>query len=91
MTLAQNVSIAQDVLFQDLGDEVVLLNIQSEQYYGLEGVGVRLWQLFSEDGSVARALEAIRAEYDVDGETAARDLGAFLDKMTAAKLLSVGA
>ena len=87
MPLTATVTLRKDVLFQDMGDECVLLNIETEKYFGLSGVGARLWQLFAEDGNVRRALDAIQEEYDVDGDTAERDLRAFLDRLAAAHLI----
>ena len=90
MTLPARVTLSDDVLFQDMGDEWVLLNMQTEKYFGLGGVSARLWQLFSEDSSVPRALATIQEEYDVDGATAERDLEAFLEKLVAVQLVATG-
>ena len=38
-------AVPKDVLFQDLGEEVVLLEVESGQYYGLNEVGARMWSL----------------------------------------------
>ena len=49
-----------DVIFQTVRDEAVLLNLKSQQYYGLDAVGSRMWGLLVDLGdlsSVAAALE----------------------------------
>ena len=40
-----SIAVPKGVLFQDLGDEVALLEAESGQYYGLNEVGARMWFL----------------------------------------------
>ena len=42
------IEISEDVLFQEVGGETVLLDLASEQYFGLDAVGTRIWQLLGE-------------------------------------------
>jgi len=62
-TLPSQVQIPTEVLFQELEGESVLLNLQSERYYGLDDIGTRLWQLLAENGDVAAACEQLLKEY----------------------------
>jgi hypothetical protein len=48
MTLDSRVKVNDDVLFQELQGEAVLLNLKSGVYFGLDPVGTRIWQLFAE-------------------------------------------
>ena len=45
ITLAHRASRSEQVLSQDVGGEAVLLDLASEQYFGLNAVGTRIWQL----------------------------------------------
>ena len=58
--------IAKDVLFQPLEREGVFLNLKTEQYYGLDPVGTRIWQLLSETQDLEATIRTMRVEYDVD-------------------------
>ena len=49
-SLPTQVEISPEALFQELDGETVLLNLQSERYYGLDDVGTRMWQLLAENG-----------------------------------------
>ena len=42
--LTMRASIPPDVLLQELQGESVLLNLSSGRYFGLNGVGTRMWQ-----------------------------------------------
>ena len=74
MTLASRVKVNDDVLFQELQGEAVLLNLKSGVYFGLDPVGTRIWQLFAEHEMLAEVARAIVAEYEVAEEKCSADL-----------------
>jgi hypothetical protein len=45
------VRICDDVVFHDLQGELVLLNLKTGVYFGLDSVGTRIWHLIREHGS----------------------------------------
>lgn len=59
-------SIPEDVLFQDVNDEVVLLDLASEHYFGLDEVGARVWMLLKEQKAAGQIVEELLQEYDVE-------------------------
>jgi hypothetical protein len=73
-----------------MGDEVVVLDLNSGTYYGLDDLGTRIWNLIEQPASLAMIRETIMSEYDVDADTCDRDVLAFLNKMQAAGLVEVG-
>jgi hypothetical protein len=80
-TLASRTRISEDVLFQDLSGEGVLLNLRTGVYLGLDTVGTRVWQLLGEKSTLAEVLEAMLAEYDVTRERCEADLLALVAEM----------
>jgi hypothetical protein len=66
--------VPDSVLFQQVSDESVLLDMDSEQYFGLDEVGTRIWQLIVEDGRLGDVHVAMLDEYDVDPQVLERDL-----------------
>lgn len=84
----QRFTIATEVLYQQIGDEVVLLHIDSGRYYGLDDVGARFWQLMAErDGSPEATISSLLAEFEVDEATLRADLQRLLLELTDANLL----
>ena len=81
--------IPPDVLFQELKGEAVLLNLETERYYGLDSVGTRMWQLMAANGDVAAAFEQLSTEYDVPLDVLHRDMAELIAKLSAAGLLKV--
>ena len=65
------------VLSRRLGDELVLVHLDTNQIYTLSATGGRFWELLSE-GQDRNAVEAsLRAEFDVSGE----EVGAEIDRL----------
>lgn len=70
VTLASRVIVPDDVLFQELNGEAVILDLASERYFGLDGVGTRFWELISHDPEMQVAFDQLLREYDVDAPPA---------------------
>ncbi len=75
------VSIPDGVLVRELEGESVLLNLNTESYFGLDDVGTRMWAALTGSASIQAAYEALLAEYDVDAERLQADLRIFIDKL----------
>lgn len=73
--------IADDVLIQDLAGEAVLLDLNTEQYFGLDDVGTRMVQLLDTSDSIQAAYEALLVEYAVEPEILREDLDAFVQEL----------
>ena len=74
LTLTHQIEIKPDVLVQELGGELVLLNLASEEYFGLDDVGNAMWSVLKETGSVQIAYDRLLEHYDVDPEVLKQDL-----------------
>lgn len=89
ITPATVVVAARDQVSARVEGEFVILNLADEVYYGLDGVGARVWELLNEPRAVSEVASAIAAEYEVDAATAERDLLALLDELAGRKLVEV--
>jgi len=54
--------------------EAVLLDLGSEQYFGLNEVGVQLWRALESDSDLAAAHRKLLDLFDVESERLADDL-----------------
>ena len=62
------VSVPENVLFQKLADsedEIVLLDLDSGGYYGLNQIGSRIWCLLQEGNTPSEALDVLIQQYEV--------------------------
>jgi hypothetical protein len=80
---------AGDQISSDLAGEIVMLNLKNGSYYGLDGVGARVWSLIQSPQPVAAVRDAIIAEYAVDPDRCESDLLVLLDELAAAELVEV--
>ncbi|MFC1879678.1 PqqD family protein [Chloroflexota bacterium] len=87
--IKSRVIISDQVMFRDLGDEMVLLNIETGKYFGLDDVGARLWALLEEHGSLDLAFQTLLGEYEVSEHQLQADLIRLVDELAAQQLLVV--
>jgi hypothetical protein len=91
MTLSANSRIraAEGVLVRELDGEAVLLNVNTEQYYGLDEVGARLWAVLTQAESLQAALDQLLGEYEVEADVLRRDVEALAADLLAQGLIRV--
>lgn len=87
MSFPQAVSIPDEVMARQLGDEIVILDLASGNYFGLDAVGARMWQLISEGEAVPRAFEILLSEYEVMPEQLRTDMERLLQDLLARGLV----
>ena len=80
-------TVPDDVLFQEVSGETVLLDLESEQYFGLDEVGTRIWALLNEGQGVAAIVETLLAEYEVEREQLEADVRELLAALLDAGLI----
>jgi hypothetical protein len=88
INLNSRVRIQEDVLFQELQGEAVLLNLKTGVYLGLNQVGTRIWQLLQEDGTLQRVMDVMLQEYEVAQEKLQTDLLNLVGQMEKQGLLA---
>ena len=88
-TLDAKVRVPDEVLFQELPGEAVILHQGTGKYYGLDEVGTRMWVLVTKYGFLEPALHDLLHEYDVTEEKLHHDLLAWVDELAAHDLLEV--
>ena len=85
----QKVTISPDVLFQEVSGETVLLDLSSENYFGLDEIGTRIWELLNGGSSVGEVVDALLEEYDTDRKTLESDVAELLENLAEAGLISL--
>lgn len=88
ITLDSRLTIPPQVMSRLVEEETVLLDLASGQYFGVDGVGQRIWELLSEGRSLGETVESITAEYDVDEAQVKADVVAFAGELVERGLLA---
>ncbi len=79
-----------DVIFRELEGEAVLLDLASGRYFGLNGVGTRVWMLLEAGSTPAEVVSTIAAEFDAAPGDVARDVDELLAELKTRGLLVSG-
>lgn len=86
-TPARQFTINQAVVDTQVGDEAVLLHVESGVYYGLDPVGTRIWGLLAQGTSEEEIIDRLLHEYVVEPMRVRSDVGAFLQALTSRGLM----
>lgn len=90
--LPDRVFIEPEILYQEIGDEVVVLNLRNEHYYGLDEVGARAWQLLTrpeQGGNVASVVAQLLNEFEVEKDVLQQDLANLFYQLKEAGLITL--
>ena len=68
------IKIREQILKRNFDDETLILNLDNENYYGLDAIGTRFLELLMESGTIQQAYDVLVTEYEVDPETLRNDL-----------------
>jgi len=79
--------IPENVLFQEVDGEAVLLSLDEGLYYGLDDLGTRIWKFINEELELEQMVDRIAEEYEVEPERARADLENFLAELEESGLI----
>jgi hypothetical protein len=71
---AQTFTLSPSVVFRQMDDGAVLLDLASGVYFGLDEVGTRIWTLLGERGTPSAVCTVMLEEFDVDPGILAGDV-----------------
>lgn len=91
LTLDASLAVSGHVLAQEFDGAMTLLNTRSEQYFSLDDVGTRMWEVLVQTQTLREAHAQLADEFDVEPEQLARDLVAFAAELVESRLIVVEA
>ena len=77
------------IVFCDLDNERVLLDIDSSRYFAMNKVSIHVWEAIAEPTSVADLQANLMQRFNVDADRCRRDLEALLTKLSQSALIRV--
>ena len=89
MRLTDTVKIPDPVMARAVGDELVILDLASGAYFGLDGVGMLVWHALSAGKSLAETCAAVLDEYEVARESIEADIVALVEDLVAKGLVEI--
>ena len=76
-------------MVRDVAGESVILNLNTETYFGLNEVGTRIWSSLQQAGTIQQAYESLISEYDVDPATLRNDFQKLIEDLVKHGLLAL--
>ena len=74
----------------DLDGEKVMMNLDRGEYFMMNEVGSRIWEIINEPMNVKSIIDVLCSEYEVDEETCKNTVIEFLGRLNNADLIQVG-
>jgi Coenzyme PQQ synthesis protein D (PqqD) len=75
------------VIAQKASSEMLLFNMDDGNYYSLNEIGSRIWELCDGNHSVSQLVATLVAEYDAPKEDLEKDVAGLLDSLQSGKLI----
>ena len=89
LTFSDRAAPPAHVLVRFLDQESVLLNLETERYFGLDATGTRMWQLVTTSSNIDTAYRELLAEYNVEPELLRTHMTELLGQLVENGLLQV--
>ena len=78
----------EQVIAQKASNDFLLFNMDDGNYYSLNDIGGRVWELCDGNHSVSQLVVAIAAEYDASAEVLEKDIVDLLEGLQNGKLIT---
>lgn len=73
--------ISPDAVAQEIGTELIILDMASEQYISIDSVGAQMWSLLASGATMERVTESVAHQYGADPAIVANDLATFVGSL----------
>lgn len=83
----QTYQLANNISFTELDDEMVLLNLNSGSYFGLNKTGIDILKLLIEGETVAEITPQLSEKYSIASEIMNDDINALINQLIDNKLI----
>ena len=87
--LSNTVGPSRNSVCCDLNEEVVILDLSSGVYFGLQGVGSVMWHYIQEPRTVQELVDHLQSEYAISQEACVAKTVGFLEDLVRHGLIAV--
>jgi hypothetical protein len=71
----------RDLLSYQMDSETVMMSVEQGEYFALDEVGGRIWELIERPYTVSSLCDLLGREFDVDAEDCRKDVLEYLNKL----------
>lgn len=66
MKLTDKVSVSSQAVARTVGQDTIILDLQSGMYFGLDPIGARIWQLMEDERALSEICDTLLGEFEVE-------------------------
>lgn len=78
LALSSAIDRNESIVFTELDETIVMMDVDEGQYYELDSVAARIWQLVENRPTVESICDVLAGEYEVEAEECREDVMEFL-------------
>lgn len=86
---SSGIAVRSEVLTTEVEGQTVLLDLESEEYFGFNETGTKMWNVLRSHPSIESAYQALSATYAIDDDTLRDDLRTFVQGLLDRGLIDV--
>ena len=72
------IEICKDLVCEELDGEMVILNMQSGLYFGIDEIGSRIWKMLEEKIPPVTMIKLLLDEYEIEADLCRQQVMAFI-------------
>jgi len=88
MNLDTQLEVSSSVVTREIGGEMVLMDLESGTYFGLDAIGGRAWKALEDGLTIKELCEQIENEFEVSPEQIREDMLALARNLLEHKLVT---
>ena len=81
LTLNTSLTRDPDLVCAEMDGDLVMMSIENGEYYGIGGVGTRIWELLDQPTTIQQLVETIKTEFDIEEDRCRDDVLSFSEKL----------
>jgi hypothetical protein len=78
-----------DLIAADMDGETVMMSVERGEYFGINGIGTKVWALLEKPISIAQITISICSEYEIDAITCQADIETFIKELFDSDLITL--
>ena len=80
---------SETIISSNLGEEVVMMDIEDGSYYAVEKVAARIWELTEQPIAIGVLCERLTGEYSVPAERCREELVTFVGELVERRIVQL--
>lgn len=89
LTMDSHLLRSKDLVAANMDGDTVMMSIESGHYFGIGGIGSRVWELLEFEVTLSDLMASILNEYEIDEEACLNDLSEFISKLAKEGLVRI--